>query len=78
MVRTLDFHSKNVGSIPAGPIIKIYKNSSNVANINKKLTFKYCLNFTSLISPFFFHNLKNNFKNKTNKVFVKESYLIFT
>lgn len=81
MVRTLGFHSKNVGSIPANPnILMIPQN--NKQNTNK---IKYRLTFVSLINPFLIKNInydsytkKLPFENKANRIYVKQSYMILT
>lgn len=87
MVRTLDFQSKNEGSIPSGPstltnFIIFNKLKKNKKIINKKFTKHYSLNFTSLISPFLETNKKflspiQEF-HLQKKVYLKQSYLILS
>ena len=71
MVRTLDFHSNNVGSIPASLIFMLTK-SSKISNLFwshvttpqnntkkiKKNSLKYNLRFVSIISPGSITNLR--------------------
>ena len=81
MVRTLDFHFKNVGSNPASPII--YNINTN---LDKKNTLKFKLTFVSLINPFIISNISyDNYlrttiskKNNINKLYVKQSYMLLT
>lgn len=85
MVRTLDFQSKNVGSIPSGPIIK-YVNAlpkknfvNNKTNLlDKKI--KYNFLFISLISPFFSSNIHffDQLSINSKKVLLKQSYILLT
>ena len=90
MVRTLVFHSNNVGSIPAGPIIflsRTYNNhlykTSHTKSDNKYYVF-YKFNFISLITPNLSNNLnfKGQFLSVTSisrtKVLLKQSYLILS
>lgn len=83
-VRTLDFHSKNVGSNPASLIIlKIFENK-----INDKKKISIFTNFVSIITPGQIPHLSfescsinnNNLKITTeiNKIHIKQSYLILT
>lgn len=84
MVRTLDFHSKNVGSSPASLII--LKNFDNKKNDNKKISI--FTNFISIITPGQLPHLSfescsinnNNLKitSEVNKLHIKQSYLILT
>lgn len=84
MVRTLDFQSKNVGSIPSNPVI--------ISNGNTRLFFKkkntdyssnsvfFDLFFASFIAPNFIKNFTLNSPVNTNlhKIQIKQSYIIFT
>lgn len=79
MVRTLDFQSKNVGSIPPNPIILLnfkYLNSFN----SVKFYNYYSFFFISLIPPFFLSNFTNFFATnlKYKKIQLKQSYVLFT
>jgi hypothetical protein len=87
MVRTLDFQSKNVGSIPSGPIIKInkilhraikIKNLTNKKKLNQKINYNFL--FVSLISPSFFSNISfsNQLSTNQKKLLLKQSYILFT
>lgn len=91
MVRTVDFHSTNVGSIPASLIMLInnnYQNHIQIFNkINNKLFFKtklkYSLSFVSLISPSSVSSIRlifnnNNMNSKNKKLLVKQSYMLLT
>ena len=88
MVRTLDFHSNNVGSIPASLNInsKIFfyndfKKLTKIKKLKKKI--KYSFTFSSIISPSSINNIRLilNYKinkSKNKKLLVKQSYLLFT
>ena len=93
MVRTLDFHSKNVGSSPASLILRKFNpfllNQEKVNNLPlQDLWIFYRFRFKSLIAPFNSRG-KNNilqvskyFKNfnstSSQKIFFKNSYLVLT
>ena len=86
VVRTLDFHSKNVGSNPASPKMEnIVLNNVYFYN-KKKLTYGFIIttSYISLINPFFFdhysyENYKNLCSSKPNdKIYLKQSYMILT
>lgn len=84
MVRTLDFHSNNVGSIPASLNMLNYKEIKMKKKITKKLSdkkiFKFSLKFNSIYLPSSVSNIKLlNFKKnfwKKNKIKVKQSYIL--
>lgn len=90
MVRTLDFHSNNVGSIPASLIYVTLKNYKSKLTFPKKFFFfdknhlKYNLRFTSIIAPGSITNLRlmqlggNAPQKPHNKLIVKQSYLLLT
>lgn len=81
MVRTLDFHSKNVGSNPASPTLLFKYNLKKKNYLNKM---RFGVSFVSLINPFFLTNISydNYIKpirfNKNAKIYVKQSYMILT
>ena len=90
-VRTLDFHSNNVGSIPAGLKLVNY-NMSDYLNINlsfkkhkpepSKVTVRY--KFVTIIRPGtvgirknpYLYNVGQPTYNKTNKLIIKQSYIL--
>jgi hypothetical protein len=83
MVRTLDFHSNNVGSIPAS--LTMPKNNLLFFKKNKKnLKLKgvgISFNFVSIISPKSVNNvrlLSNIYKTKNlnKKLLIKQSYML--
>lgn len=87
-VRTLDFQSKNVGSIPSNPNITNIKKEkksnliflANKPNFYKKKSVFYDLCFVSFIAPNFVKNFTTAlplFKD-LKKIQLKQSYLIFT
>lgn len=86
MVRTLDFHSKNVGSSPASLIMilsksKFFKNQQYIdqKKINNNRTNSYAFSFVSLISPFSLKQntlILNNMTLKSRKIVVKQSYIL--
>jgi hypothetical protein len=90
VVRTLDFHSNNVGSIPASLIYMTLKNykSKLIFCENKKIFnknhLKYNLRFTSIIAPGSITNLRlmqlgsKVLQKPHNKLIVKQSYLLLT
>jgi hypothetical protein len=83
MVRTLDFHSNNVGSIPASLIMTKYGTFAFKAN-KKNLKVRgvgISFNFVSIISPKSVGDvrlLSNIDKVKSNgkKLLVKQSYMM--
>lgn len=84
MVRTLDFHSNNVGSIPTSLSIINYKKIkiqkvSNKKVSNKKVS-RFILKFNSIYLPSSINNIKLlNFKKdpwKKNKIKIKQSYIL--
>lgn len=83
MVRTLDFHSKNVGSNPAGPNYMITLVPHYITDPIKHGS-KVSTSYVSLINPFILSNYSfENYKRfatlKPNqKVYVKQSYMILT
>ena len=92
MVRTLDFHSSNVGSIPASlnmlnrhfNLQKKFKNSLVPLSRNRNVfQIKYSLTFKSIIPLGTIKNIRLilQFKpqtNKSKKLLVKQSYMLFT
>jgi hypothetical protein len=90
MVRTLDFQSKNAGSIPASPnITKYYYQHLNFTHLLKKNTYnnldyfkkiEYSFYFVSLIPPFLSDNLHFLTKLSTynKKLLLKQSYILLT
>jgi hypothetical protein len=91
MVRTVDFHSTNVGSIPASLIMDLKKNFVNHSLVfNKKSKsflfknkLKYALSFASLISPGSVSSIRLVFNNNSlnsnrKKLLVKQSYILLT
>lgn len=80
MVRTLDFHSKNVGSNPSSPKININKIFFK-ENIILKNNVIYSIVLKSLISPYSIKNLNFfifNLDYKKKKILIKQSYLMLT
>ena len=82
-VRTLDFHSKNEGSNPSSPTIEKFFNKKNIyflSFIKNYKKVKYSFTFISLISPFLTNNLNFNTNKiiKTNKLSLKQSYIILS
>ena len=79
MVRTLDFHSNNAGSNPAGSRItyKLFKSKSS-ENVLSSLRYEFF--FTSLL-PLLRNKARLRYERPgntlTNKIFLKKSYLIF-
>ena len=90
MVRTLDFHSNNVGSIPASLIMQhvnfhAHKHTQRLLtqHLSRPTNVRYSLVFKSLIALGTVRNLRLllNFKpqsNKSKKLLVKQSYMLFT
>ena len=88
MVRTLDFHSKNVGSIPASLTIKntdyIKIKKLKTSKLKKSLiSTNYSLNFISLLSPSTVKNIRlilttEKFSKKNKKILIKQSYMLLT
>lgn len=85
MVRTLDFHSKNVGSIPASLNIKNIKYLKlNKTALNKtQIHTTYSISFVSLLSPSTIKNIRlilttEKFSKKNKKILVKQSYMLLT
>lgn len=80
MVRTLDFHSKNVGSNPASLTIATqslsFLKKSVLITGQKNLKFKY--DFVSLFAPLASSKITvNSFLSvTTKKILIKQSYLI--
>ena len=77
MVRTLDFHSNNEGSIPSSLIIYF----SNKLKKNKNSNINYKFYFVSILSPTKINNIRTllNFKikfNKNKKIIIKQSYIL--
>ena len=80
MVRTLDFHSNNVGSNPSNPIIFTPQKLFELPRKNRP-TFKYSFSFVSLIPPFTNLRFKKTllFSTPTTKrLRFKYSYVLFT
>ena len=93
-VRTLDFHSNNVGSIPSNlsfmQLKNVCKYLSLKKNNNPKIKYsnsliKYTFHFTSLITPHKINNVRllnssinSNISKKHKKIFTKQSYLLMT
>lgn len=84
-VRTLVFHSSNVGSIPSNPIINLVKaNTNNLLHYNRfqnKTTsnlFIYEFSFVSLIPPFFSSLVLTTKPSVKNKINFKKSYLLLS
>ena len=85
MVRTLDFHSKNVGSNPTSLSITT-STSINLIKLNqqklntKPMKVKHILKFSTIYVPSTISNVRltinslNFFKKK--KVYVKQSYVL--
>ena len=91
MVRTLVFQSSNVGSIPAGPIIRsCFQQNIHLTKLIKTQSLKnsnlitYNFTFISLIAPFLINNLRlstvgsNKTPSSKTKLLMKQSYLILT
>ena len=91
MVRTLDFHSKNVGSIPSNLNSMLKKTLpkhfflKQNTKISKSVTIHYTFHFTSLITPHKINNVRllntdlgHNISKKHKKIFTKQSYLLMT
>ena len=94
MVRTLVFHSNNVGSNPAGPIFmhgyennfQMYFNTLEKTPQRKiKFDFRYSFMFTSLISPQLTTEFRTrqwkdvyNTYNRSSRISIKKSYLMLT
>ena len=94
MVRTLDFHSNNVGSIPASLTYMIsqyfksniffFKTKKNIVLTPKKRYLKYNLRFASIIAPGSINNLRlmqlgtKAPQKPHNKLIVKQTYLLLT
>lgn len=88
MVRTLDFHSNNVGSIPTGLKMSILKrNHINILYKRKRLDplksspkIRYSFRFTSLIPPFSPAFLNSAYglseTSPTRRIFLKKSFLV--
>ena len=80
MVRTLDFQSKNVGSIPSDPNMLL----NHTFFINKNLyknSFFFDFFFVSFFAPNFLKNFTSFFNIKyfnTKKIHLKQSYLLFS
>lgn len=86
MVRTLVFHSNNVGSIPAS--LKMWLSNTNLYSNNRVLTKKkfrqptirYSFRFTSLVAPHTPSFIANDGKLLnpllTRRAFLKKSYLL--
>lgn len=89
MVRTLDFHSKNAGSIPASLIMlhttrfpqhsKLQSRSK--LNTHMPETLRYSFKFVSVISPGSYQSMglreRSSMLNR-NRIFVKQSYILLT
>ena len=81
MVRTLVFHSNNVGSIPAGPSINSLQTIKNIKRNDYNTKFNYEFAFASTISisnHIDFKLKKFNFYRKDKKLHIKRSYLLLT
>lgn len=79
MVRTLDFQSKNVGSIPSDPSILLnYKILINSKTTNNDFFFDFF--FVSLFAPNFLKNFTSFSKPSSNfkKIHLKQSYVLLT
>ena len=84
-VRTLVFHSSNVGSIPSNPIIKLRKENLNKLLFNNRLQnnitsnlFVYEFSFVSLIPPFFSSLVLTTKPSIKNTINFKKSYLLLS
>ena len=84
-VRTLVFHSSNVGSIPSNPSIDLIKNSTNnllcYNRFQNKTTinsFIYEFSFVSLIPPFFSSLVLTTKPSLKNTINFKKSYLLLS
>lgn len=86
MVKTLNFHFKNVGSSPAS-LIMITRKSHSFTNqkqlkprkVNNTRINSYSFSFVSLISPFSLKTstlISNNLTRKSRKILVKQSYIL--
>ena len=83
MVRTLVFHSSNVGSIPSNPTILSVQSNSILLNsrLNKLLPsnlFIYEFSFVSLIPPFFSSFTLTTKPSIKNTINFKKSYLLLS
>lgn len=83
MVRTLVFHSSNVGSIPSNPTILSVQSNSILLNsrLNKLLPsnlFIYEFSFVSLIPPFFSSLTLTTKPSIKNTINFKKSYLLLS
>lgn len=85
MVRTSDFQSENVGSIPSNPIKMLYSSFNKIfvfdkINLKTKNKISYSFSFISLIPPFLVNNLRFSFNNfiKEKKILIKQSYILLT
>lgn len=79
MVRTLDFQSKNVGSIPSGPNILLnYAILKKNKKINQNFFFDFF--FVSLFAPNFLKNFTSFSKPSLvkKKIYLKQSYVLLT
>ena len=84
MVRTLDFHSKNVGSSPASLKMNFKKIKTRYEKQDSK-KIKYSIKLTSIFTPDVASNSSLNINiyskgsfTKQNKIMVKQSYMILT
>ena len=78
MVRTLDFHSNNAGSNPAGSkvtnnILQLKTGSTNTTSLRCEFFFVSLLPLLSTRRKFCYERLKNSLGNK---IYLKKSYLI--
>ena len=91
MVRTLDFHSNNVGSIPASLIIqswnyqhtyKLHQTIQNKLLNEKHKNIQYSFSFVSFISPTAVTESRLLFMATSTalkkKLLLKQSYLLLT
>ena len=83
MVRTLVFHSSNVGSIPSNPTILSAQPNQILLNsrLNKALPsnlFIYEFSFVSLIPPFFSSLTLTTKPSIKNTINFKKSYLLLS
>lgn len=78
-VRTLDFQSKNVGSIPSNPTILLNYKFIN-SNSNFKNSAMFSFSFVSLIAPNFITNFTSffNYSPSLKKIQLKQSYILLT
>lgn len=79
MVRTLDFQSKNVGSIPSDPNIFLNHKILNEKK-NNISDFFFDFFFVSLFAPNFLKNFAPSYKffPVYKKIYLKQSYIVLT